>query len=525
MKRTTLSLIAGATALAAVTGFASLTTPDGTAAPQVKAPTRLPVERAGLACPVPSTSEVAETLYTSYTPLSGGTAPAKGSTSGTGSTGGTAGTGGSGTADKPAAATARLRPATSATTSGGATKGGKKAKAPATVTAPGKPVTSEANGPAAPALTGAATGTLAPGWTVQQTTVVPAGGARGLLGLSCGAPDTDFWFPAASTAKERQDYVHLTNPDDTAAVADIELYGPEGVLKSQFTEGIPVPARSTVPVLLSTLTSEAAQQSVTVHVTTRSGRVGAAIGSADEKLGSDWIAASADPASSAVLPGIPADATSVRLVAFVPGEDDADLKVQLVTRSGTIVPAGAGSLHVKSGMTASVELPDLTRGEAGSLMLSPSDPKKSTPVVAALRVVRGKGEDTEVAFVPATGAISARATIADNRAKGTTLALTAVGADAQVKVTASAGSGGGTPVSRTVTVKGGTTTALTDLVPQGLKGSYALTVEPVSGGKVYAARTLAVPLDDTPMFTVQTFVDDRGTVEVPSARQDLGVLD
>ncbi|MFF9070608.1 DUF5719 family protein [Streptomyces sp. NPDC014891] len=516
MKRTTLSLIAGATALAAVTGFASLTTPDGAAAPRATAPTRLPVERAGLACPMPSTSELAETLYTSYTPPGGTDDAAEGTA------------GGSGTAGKPAA-TALLRAATSTTTAGGATKGGKKdkaPKAPATVTAPGKPVTAEADGPAVPALTGSATGTLAPGWTVQQTTVVPAGGARGLLGLSCGAPDTDFWFPAASTAKERQDYVHLTNPDDTAAVADIELYGPEGVLKSQFTEGIPVPAHSTVPVLLSTLTGETPQQSVTVHVTTRSGRVGAAIGAADEKLGSDWLAASADPASTAVLPGIPADAASVRLVAFVPGEDDADLKVQLVTRSGTIVPASAGSLHVKSGMTASVELPGLTRGEVGSLMLSPADPKKPTPVVAALRVVRGKGDDTEVAFVPATGAISGRATIADNRAEGTTtLALTAVGEEAKVKVTASAGSAGGTAVSRTVTVKGGSTTALTDLVPEGLKGSYALTVEPLSGGRVYASRMLAVPRDGTPMFTVQSFVDDRGTVEVPSARQDLGVLD
>ncbi|WP_328944385.1 DUF5719 family protein [Streptomyces sp. NBC_00250] len=514
MKRTTLSLIAGATALAAVTGFASLTAPGGTAAPEAKAPTRLPVERAGLACPVPSTSEVAETLYTSYTPVSSGTGTAKG---------------GAGTAGKPTTPLAQLRPAASATASGGAAKGGKKPKAPkapATVTAPGKPVTAEANGATAPALTGSATGTLAPGWTVQQTTVVPAGGARGLLGLTCGAPDTDFWFPAASTAKERQDYVHLTNPDDTAAVADIELYGPEGVLKSQFTEGIPVPAHSTVPVLLSTLTAAAAQQSVTVHVTTRSGRVGAAIGSADDKLGSDWLAASADPASTAVLPGIPADATSVRLVAFVPGEDDADLKIQLVSKDGTIVPVSAGSLHVKSGMTASAELPDLTRGQVGSLLLTPSDPKKPTPVVAALRVVRGKGDDTEIAFVPATPAIAARATVADNRAKGTTLALTVPpGADAQVKVTASAGSGGGTPVSKTVTVKGGTTTALTDLVPGGLKGSYALTVEPVSGGKVYAARTLAVPLDGTPMFTIQTFTDDRGTVEVPSAHQDLGVLD
>ncbi|WP_328487452.1 DUF5719 family protein [Streptomyces zaomyceticus] len=515
MKRTTLSLIAVATALAAVTGFASLTAPDGTSAPAAKAPTRLPVQRAGLVCPVPSTSEVAETRYTSYTPAAGGT----GSGSGTAK-------GGAGKTEQP---TAQLRLARSTTPSGGTSEGGKKPKAPkipATVTTPGKPVTADAEGAGAPALTGAATGTLAPGWTVQQTTVVPAGGGRGLLGLGCGAPDTEFWFPAASTAEERQDYVHLTNPDDTAAVADIELYGPEGVLKSQFTEGIPVPAHSTVPVLLSTLTGAAAQQSVTVHVTTRSGRVGAAVGAADEKLGSDWLPASADPASTAVLPGIPADSTSVRLVAFVPGDNDADLKVQLVTPSGTIVPAGAGVLHVKSGMTASLDLPELTRGAAGSLLLTPSDPKKPTPVVAALRVVRGKGDDTEIAFVPATAAISARATVADNRAKATTLALTVPpGEAAQVKVTASAGSGGGTAVSRTVTVKAGTTTAVTDLVPEGLKGSYALTVEPVSGGKVYAARTLALPQDGTPMFTIQTFVDDRGTVEVPSARQDLGVLD
>ncbi|MGW4727083.1 DUF5719 family protein [Streptomyces sp. NPDC004291] len=513
MKRTTLSLIAGATALAAVTGFAALTAPEGTAAPEAtKATTRLPVERVGLACPVPSSSEVAETVYTSYTPAGTDTGKTPGADKGKGN-------------DKAEKPTALLKPATGATASGGTGKKPTAPKAPATVTTPGKPVTAEANGASVPALTGSATGALAPGWTVQQTTVVPAGGSRGLLGLTCGAPDTDFWFPAASTAKARHDYVHLTNPDDTAAVADITLYGPEGVLKSQFTEGIPVPAHSTVPVLLSTLTQEAAQRDVTVHVTTRSGRVGAAVGVADDKLGSDWLSASADPSGSVVLPGIPADAASVRLVVFAPGQDDADLKVKLSTANGAIVPAGASTLHVKSGMTTSIDLPDLTRGSAASLFLAPENAKRPVPVVAALQVVRGKGEKSEIAFIPAAGPISARATVADNRAKASTLSLTAPDADAQVRITASAGSGAGTPASKTVTVRAGTTTALTDLVPQGLKGSYALTVEPVSGGKVHAARTLAVPQDGIPMFTVQTLTDDRGTVEVPSARQDLGVLD
>ncbi|MFG2643802.1 DUF5719 family protein [Streptomyces sp. NPDC048370] len=507
MKRTTLSLIAAATALAAVTGFAALTAPDGSTSVGAKAPAKLPVERSSLLCPAPSSSELAETDYTSYTP-------------------GTTGSGSSTAAAQASPATAQLKAAPTAATPGGTTaKKPGAAKAPATVTQPGKPVAAEANGPTAPALTGSATGGLAPGWTVQQTTVVTAGGARGLLGVTCTAPDTDFWFPAASTAKGRQDYVHLTNPDDSAAVADIELHGPEGALKSQLTEGIPVPAHSTVPVLLSTLTGEAPAADLTVHVTTRSGRVGAVVGAADDKLGSDWLPASADPAGTAVLPGIPADATSVRLVAYAPGENDAELKIQLVGETGTIVPASAQSLHVKSGMTAAVDLPDLTRGETGSLLLSPSDPKKSTPFVAALRVTRGKGDKQEVAFIPATAAIGTRATVADNRAAGSTLSLTAPGEAAQVKVTASAGTGGGTPVSKTVTVKAGTTTKVTDLVPAGLKGSYALTVERVSGGPVHASRLLAVPEDGIPMFTVQTLVDDRGTVAVPTAKQDLSVLD
>ncbi|MEV7282801.1 DUF5719 family protein [Streptomyces sp. NPDC093111] len=507
MKRTTLSLIAVATALAAVTGVASLTAPDGTTAPAAQAATRLPVERTSLLCPAPSRSEVAETTYTSYTPP--GTGKGRTSETGAGKT-----------------VQAELKPAAAVVAPGDTPpKKPKTAKAPATVTKPGAPVTAEADGATAPALTGTANGTLAPGWTVQQTTVNPAGGARGLLGTGCTAPDTDFWFPAASTAKQRQDYVHLTNPDDSAAVADIELYGPEGALKSQITEGIPVPAHSSVPVLLPTLTGDPAQQDVTVHVTTRSGRVGAVIGAADDKLGSDWLPASADPSGTAVLPGIPGDATSVRLVAYAPGDDDADLKVQLVTPTGTIVPASASSLHVKSGMTAAVDMKDLMRGEPGSLLLTPADPKKATPVVAALQVVRGKGERQEIAFIPAAGAIEGRATVADNRAKGSTLSLTAPAAGAEVRVTASAGSQGGTPVTKMLTLKAGTTTTLAAPVPEGLKGAYALTVEHVSGGPVHASRMLELPRDGVPMFTIQTFNDDRGSVEVPAARQNLSVLD
>ncbi|GGY23716.1 DUF5719 family protein [Streptomyces djakartensis] len=507
MNRTTLSLIAGATALAAVTGFAALSAPDapGTNA-SAGAAAQLPVERTSLLCPAPSMSDLAETSYTSFTPV-------------------TKGTEGGGKAELQAA------PVESADGSGaGGDQGGKgdgksaerKAEKPVlTPEEPGKPVTAESSGADTPALVGTADGRFAPGWTVQQTTEVAAGTGRGLQGVNCTAPDTSFWFPGASTASGRTDYVHLTNPDDSAAVADIELYGKDGALQSTVAEGITVKPHSSEPVLLSTLSDER-QTDVTVHVNVRSGRVGAAVQALDDKLGGDWLAASADPSGSLVLPGIPKDATSVRLVAFTPGDDDADLKVRLASPSGLITPAGHETVHVKGGMTTAVDLGDVTRGEAGSLLLTPTD--RSVPVVAALRVVRGKGDNQETAFIPAARPVGTRATSADNSAKGSTLSLTAPTEAATVEVTASAGSEGGAPVSKTYTIKAGTTQDIEPPVPSGLKGAYALTVEPRSGGPVYGARTLAATEDGVPGFTVQTLPDDRGTVAVPEADEDLSVL-
>ncbi|MFH8805450.1 DUF5719 family protein [Streptomyces sp. NPDC017936] len=497
MNRTTLSLIVGTTALAAVTGFATLTEPAAPAAETAGAAAVQPVERTSLLCPAPSSSDVAETTYTSYTPV----------TQGTGSSG-----------------TAELRPATAESAAAGSGTGGKKktaAKPVLTPEAPGTPVTGEVSGGEAPALVGAADGRFAPGWTLQETTQVDVGTGRGLLGVTCTGPDTEFWFPGVSTAADRTDYVHLTNPDDSAAVADIELHGKDGAVTTTVGEGLTIPAHSSEPILLSTLTGEK-QDDLTLHVNVRSGRVGAAVQALDDKLGGDWLAASADPAGSLVVPGIPKDATAVRLVAFAPGDSDADLKVQLASTSGLITPAGHETLHVKAGMTTAVDLGDVTRGEAGSLVLTPTG--QSTPVVAAVRVVRGKGDKQESAFIPATGPVGTRASAVGNTAKGSTLSLTAPRGTAKVKVTASAGTEGGTAASKTYTIRSGTTQDVELPVPTGLKGTYALTVETLDDTPVHASRTLTASVDGLPGFTIQTLPDDRGTVAVPEADEDLTIL-
>ncbi|WP_333761501.1 DUF5719 family protein [Streptomyces sp. IBSBF 2390] len=500
MNRTTLSLIAGTTALAAVTAFAAFDSPFASGASAPGAAAQLPVERTSLLCPAPSNSEIAETSYTSFTPVTRGTA--------------------SGGRAELAAAGAQSADGSAKGGKGG--DGKKKADKPVlTPKAPGTPVTADGSGSDAPALIGTAEGKFAPGWTVQETTEVAAGTGRGLQGVNCTAPDTEFWFPGAATATGRTDYVHLTNPDDSAAVVDIELYGKNGAIKSPLGENLTVKPHTSEPFLLSTLTDER-QSDLTVHVSVRSGRVGAAVQALDDKAGGDWLAAAADPAGSLVLPGIPKDATDVRLIAFAPGDDDADLKIRLASPDSLITPAGHETVHVKAGMTTGVDLGDITRGEAGSLVLTPTD--RTVPVVAALRVVRGKAGRQETAYIPATAPVGTRATSADNSAKGTTLALTAPTATARVKVTASAGSEGGSAATKTYTVKAGTTRSIDAPAPSGLKGTYALTVETVSGGPLYASRTLAATQGGVPAFTVQTLPNDRGMVAVPHTDEDLSVL-
>ncbi|MEU1625651.1 DUF5719 family protein [Streptomyces sp. NPDC020096] len=499
MNRTTVSFIGVVAALAAVTGAATVLAPapdGGKTAPT--AAVRKPVERSTLLCPAPAGVDAASTTYTSFTPAGSGQA-----------------SGGS----------AVLQPGQTVDGSGSSNSGSGKAssnaKSVAPLTDPGKPAAATTNKSPSP-LIGTADGRFAPGWSVQETTTIDAGPGRGMLGTSCTAPGADFWFPGASTSSDRQDYVHLTNPDDTAAVADIELYDSNGPVKTSNGEGITIPGGSSVPVLLSTLTS-AQTADLTVHVAVRTGRVGAAIQAMDTKNGSDWLPASATPATSAVLPGIPADATSVHLVAYATGTNDADLKVQLLTPTGAITPAGHETLHIKSGMTTATDLPGLTQGQAGSLRLAPTDSGSAAPFVVALRITRGKSAAQEMAFLPGTAAIGQRATAAENRSKGATLSLTAPTADATVKITSSATTDGGSQVSKTVSLKAGTTTALTPPDPAG-KGTFAVTVEPVSGGPVYASRTLAADNNGVPDFTIQPMPDDGGTVAVPNAGQDLQVL-
>ncbi|MBP0455490.1 hypothetical protein J5Y04_39120 [Kitasatospora sp. RG8] len=520
-------MLAAAAVLAVVFGIAELRPPAAPAgADQGGAATSAQVERTGAVCPQPLQGLTGSTSLTAYTPP-GGAAAADGAAAGAGWI-----TDAAAPATPPTAApsaTPSAAPATPAPSASGApapAKGGVPSDARLTLAKPGTPVTGPAaNGDTAPGGGAVATGALAPGFTVTQTTTVTEQRGLGLSGITCTPAGTGFWFAGASTAGDRTDYVSLVNTENTAAVVDIKLYGDKGLIENDAANGITVAPGSSQSVLLPTI-SKGQVADLAVHVVARTGRVGAALHAADGSKGADWIPASADPAPTQVLPGLPADTAGAHLVVWAPPEDDADLKIQLSGKNGWFTPAGNESIHVKAGMVAAVDLGKVTRDEVAGLRLSPSDDKHATPVVAGLRVDRaGQNGKSDAAWLTGTVPVGARATVADNRGGGaSTLFLTSTGEAATVKVTASAGTGGGTPVSKDVQLPAGGTVAIPAPEPGGLNGSFALTVETVSGGPVAAARMLAITTKDVPMFTVQALRDDRSSVKVPQAAQDPGVV-
>ncbi|MGW2255384.1 DUF5719 family protein [Kitasatospora sp. NPDC001660] len=522
--RTTPSLLAAAAVLAVVFGIAEVRPPAAPATGDTGATaTTAQVERTAAVCPQPIQGLTGSTTLTAYTPPGTGNA--------------TGGAGWLADANAPAAppTAAPSAPATPAppapTTpapagSAGPDKGGAPADARLTLAKPGTPVSAPAaNADTAPGTGAVATGALAPGFTVTQTTTVTEQRGLGLSGVTCTPAGTSFWFAGASTAGDRTDYLSLVNTESAAAVVDIKLYGDKGPIDNDAANGITVAPNSSQSILLPTLTKGAVTD-LAVHVVARSGRLGAFLHAADGNKGADWIPASVEPAPTQVLPGLPADTAAARLVVWAPPEDDADLKIQISGKNGWFTPAGNESIHVKAGMVAAVDLGKITRGEEpGGLRLSPSDDKHPTAVVAAVRVDRaGSNGKTDAAWLTGSAPVGARATVADDRAGASTLFLTSTGDAATVHVTASAGTSGGTPVTKDVQVPAGATVAVPAPEPGGLNGSFALTVETASGGPVVAARMLALPAKDVPMFTIQALRDDHSTVKVPQASQDPGVV-
>ncbi|HUV47954.1 MAG TPA: DUF5719 family protein [Actinomycetes bacterium] len=377
-------------------------------------------------------------------------------------------------------------------------------------------------------VTGSASGSLAPGFSVTQTERTVDGAGRGLASTQCQPTGTDFWFVGAASGVGQRAVLVLTNPESATATVDVTLHGRDGVIDAPGARGVQVGPRTSVDLRIDEVAP--GEKVLAVHAQVRVGRLSAAITETDadgfEPGGTDWIPAASPPTTNLVVPGVPAVSRSreakVRLDVVAEGEA-AVVTISVVTPDGSFAPEGVDVLDVPEQGVASVDLTEVLGGDPAAIVLS-----SDVPVTAGARVLL-KNPDIfgDVLFLAAADSLGAPAVVPDNRTTK----------DLQTRLILSAPDGGATAVVKgfaagrewtagRVSLASGATKVMT-IPPKRIKGkkvdSFGLVITPGGSGSLYGVRMLDEEGPRGPLVTSFPLTTARLLAEVPETFPDISV--
>jgi hypothetical protein len=338
-------------------------------------------------------------------------------------------------------------------------------------------------GPARGGVMISASGAMARGLEAEQT-------SSGGLGTSqCLGPGTDFWFVGPGQKSAADIELYLMNTDGVAADASVSVVTDSGPVLGSADAGIGVPPYSMVVQSLSGLVR--GSTALALNVTTSVGRVvPAVLETSGAGQPGAWLPAAQPPATTQLLPGLPAAPGDRDLYVAVPGSANAQIKVTAVTARGSYQPTGGTGIDLPGGSAITVALPSLG-GIPAAVEVS-----SSVPVTASMGLPGGAA-GAPGAFTAAAAPLQEQGVIAGNPAGGGTcsLVLSAPGAAAQVQVTelTSAGQVTGSSGSQTVQLAAGHSQVITLAPPRpgGRPLPFAVVITPLAGsGPVYAGRAI-----------------------------------
>ncbi|HXH80418.1 DUF5719 family protein [Nocardioides sp.] len=225
--------------------------------------------------------------------------------------------------------------------------------------------------------------------------------ASGLVGTrygegaatACGAPQPQQWFTGVGAAPEHFSTLELVNPDGGPAVADVTVLGPDGPLEVPALRGVTVPGGRTLRFDLSEVVPS--RDELALQVLVSRGRLGVHVVDQVDEVGRgvrtrDWLPAQGEPDTSAYLLGLGGTSGERTLVVANPGDSEARVSLEVITKESQFAPADLDEIRVPPGSTKTVDLTDLladrtTRGATGLVL------DATTPVTAGLRTV-AKGD-------------------------------------------------------------------------------------------------------------------------------------
>jgi hypothetical protein len=284
-----------------------------------------------------------------------------------------------------------------------------------------------AGGPAAPMLLG--TPAIAPGATApllsgSQSESIKTNEFAGLASAECTAASGSTWLSGGATSVGRTTLLLLSNPTGVPAVVSIQIYGETGEITAPGMDGISVGAGAQRVLSLAGFAPDLT--SPIVHVQSTGGQVVANLEQSTVRGvtpgGIDFVAGSAAPAITTVLPGVVVSGTealqslqgqsgfddlqtTIRL--FLPGKKAANASITVLAENGTVTGKPLKT-DLQAGSVTDLPLDQLSDGNYTVIVTS------KVPVLASVRVSTGTG-----AGVPAAG----------SQTSGTGTAATSDGSD------------------------------------------------------------------------------------------------
>lgn len=212
-------------------------------------------------------------------------------------------------------------------------------------------------------------------------------GTGELAATTCPAPLAEQWFTGVGGGVEHSSELELVNPDSGPAIADVTVFGRDGVLDVPAVRGVRVPGGRSVRLDLAQLVPTRDELAIQVSVS-RGRLVGSVLDRVDE-LGAgdssaDWLAAQAEPATSNVLLGLPRGEGQRTLVLANGGDDETRVTLKVITEASVLAPVGVEEIRVPPQSVTSVPLDGVLSRELsqGALGLSV---ESTAPITATLR--------------------------------------------------------------------------------------------------------------------------------------------
>ncbi|MFA5919275.1 MAG: DUF5719 family protein [Candidatus Nanopelagicaceae bacterium] len=199
----------------------------------------------------------------------------------------------------------------------------------------------------------------------------------------CMAPQGDQWFVGATADVTSKGRLVVVNSGLSDSIVDVTVWSGRGV---QSGKVLTVAANSSVRIGLDSLA--AGQGLLTLRVTSRSGRVNAFLVDERKKglktLGGDLVGSDEFPRTDFIITGIPHQVIAGKggshfLRVLVPGNTDANIRVDLISRDGVFAPVGLDGRDITQGRVIDIALNPTIDASVFALHI-----RSDQPIVAAV---------------------------------------------------------------------------------------------------------------------------------------------